>query len=576
MDTSQDAKRIKQTNAAGEGTGHEARKEFLGMKLPHLATERYRWIALLFIALGLAIVIIDNSVLNVAIPNILRDLNTSLVAIQWVVSGYALIIATLLITMGRLGDLFGRKRILLLGITLFVMGSLIASLSQTALILFIGEAIIEAIGASMMLTSSIALLASEFQGRERAIAFGIWGSVAGASATVGPLLGGYLTAFYSWRWSLRINVIVGIIALLGSVFIKESRGESERNFDWLGTFLSGLGLGSLIFSFIEAKDYGWWLPLKQFSLFGIAWPLKSISIVPFTLLLSVLALAWFVRHEHVLEKAGLSPLLRLSMFRDRGFSTGLAMLCIMAFGQIGVFFIMPIYLENVLGLNAFQTGLVLIFSSASIFLLGSISGFIASKINLRYLVNAGTLVVALGVFLIIRAISANATVWTLAPALIVFGIGFGLGASQLNNIIISSAPLKVAGEASAASATMRQVGASLGTAVIGAILVGSLVFNIAGTIHSDTSLTPSVQQDVISNIGHIDVESGQISNAAPNAPKEMQVQIRDDINKALSSATRSALTVSFVFVFLGAIISFFLPNFDPKTGQPIRKNARGI
>src|SRR3990167_4144556 len=166
------------------------------MNLSRFATEKYRWHALVFIALGLAIVIIDNTVLNVAIPYIIRDLKTSLEAIQWVISGYALIIATLLITMGRLGDLYGRKRIFLIGTVLFAIGSYLASISQTAVTLFIGEALIEAIGASMMMTSSLALLVTEFKGKERALAFGIWGSVAGASAALGPLLGGYLTAYY--------------------------------------------------------------------------------------------------------------------------------------------------------------------------------------------------------------------------------------------------------------------------------------------------------------------------------------------------------------------------------------------
>src|ERR1041385_8544486 len=232
-------------------------------KFMNLATEKNRWWALVVLALGLTIVIIDNTVLNVAIPYILRDLHTTLDGIQWVISGYALIIATLLITIGRVSDMFGRKKIFVLGTVMFAIGSFIASISKSVGVLFLGEAFIEAIGAAMMLTNSLSLIATEFRGKERGIAFGIWGAVAGASASIGPLLGGYFTTYHSWRWSLRINVVVALVAILGSVFIQESKGEGEERFDWQGMILSILGLFSLVFGVIEGARYGWWHPTSN-------------------------------------------------------------------------------------------------------------------------------------------------------------------------------------------------------------------------------------------------------------------------------------------------------------------------
>jgi len=314
------------------------------MRFDKLASKENRWIALVVIALGLGIVIIDNTVLNVSIPYMLRDLNTSLNSIEWVISGYALTIATILITVGRLGDLFGRKRIFKYGVIIFMIGSFIASIGASAWVVIVGRSIIQAVGAAMVLTSALSLLAAEFEGKERAIAFGVWGAVAGASASVGPLLGGYLTTYFSWRWSLRINVVVGIIALLGSFFIIESKSSEKLRFDWQGTILSAIGLFSLVFAFIESRNLGWWTPTDTLKSYG--WPLQ-VSVVPFMLLFAAIFLAIFLFVERRLEKQKKAPLLQMSLFRRRGFTVGLTTLAILALGQFGTFFILPIYFQNV-------------------------------------------------------------------------------------------------------------------------------------------------------------------------------------------------------------------------------------
>ena len=332
------------------------------------ATEKNRWYALIVITLSLAIVIIDNTVLNVSIPYMLRDLGTNLSSIEWVISGYALTIATILITVGRLGDMVGRKRIFIIGIVIFAIGSFIGSTATEVTTLIIGRAIIQAVGAAMALTSALSLIASDFHGRERALAFGIWGAIAGVSVSIGPLLGGYLTTYYSWQWSLRINVIIAIIAIIGSVFIRESKGEHGKRFDWTGTVLSGLGFFSLVFAFIEGQRYGWFAPNETFSLFGYSWPFQAVSVIPFIFASSIVFLALFVMAERRLERRNGSPILKMSLFRNRGFSIGLATLGVLAFGQFGLFFMMPIYLENVIGLDAFQTGIIFLPASISIFI----------------------------------------------------------------------------------------------------------------------------------------------------------------------------------------------------------------
>ncbi|MCL5675687.1 MAG: DHA2 family efflux MFS transporter permease subunit [Patescibacteria group bacterium] len=519
--------------------------------LPNLDNENNRWIALFFIALGLAIVIIDNTVLNVAIPYIIADLHTNFTAIQWVVSGYTLLMATLLITAGRLGDMFGRKKMFLTGTVLFAIGSFIASISTSAAMLFFGEAFIEALGAALMLTSALATMAYEFRGKERAIAFGVWGSIAGASASVGPLLGGYLTTYFSWRYSFRINVFVALITILGSVFIKESKSHEGKRFDWLGTILSGVGLFSLIFALIEGRDLGWF------------WP----SPIPLLFLLAAVCLTLFIFWERHLEKQERAPLLKLSLFAKPGFSFGLLTLTIVSLGQFGTFFILPLFLENVVGLNAFQTGVAFLSSSVSVFIFGPVSGFIASKINPKYLVNVGMFILALGVLVLSRSVSVSATAWSLAPSFILFGMGIGIASAQLNNIILSSVPIDVAGEASGSSATTRQVGSTISSALIGTILASSLLFNITTNINKDSRIPAMVKQKVLVSLQHASPESLQFSPVKGNNQTEYDALIKANVDQALVDASKRALSVAFIFVFLGALVSLLIPKLSFDQGR---------
>ncbi len=529
--------------------------------MSRFADPKYRWLALFIIALGLAIVIIDNTVLNVSVPYIIRDLHTDISSIEWVISGYALTIATILITVGRIGDIWGRKRLFRLGIVIFAVGSLIGSFAGNATTLIIGRSIIQAIGAAMALTSALALVATNFHGSERALAFGIWGSVAGASASIGPLLGGYLTTYASWRWSLRINVFVGILALLGSVFIIESKGEGSRKFDIPGTFLSGAALFTLVFGIIEGNNFGW-LKASTATIFGAAWPF-TISVVPFIFIISVIFFFLFIKRELALEKTDRHPLFRMSMFRNRDFTFGLLTLSILAFSLFGVFFLLPIYLENVLGLDALGAGIALLASSASTFIFGTLSGYLASRTRPRYFVIAGMTAIALGVLLLYFRLSTTATALTIAPALICFGIGIGMGSAQLSNIVLSSASTKVAGEASAAATTVRQIGASVGVAILGAVFAGAFIANASSILASDASITPAVRQDFLSHVNAINIGSGNFGMDVPH-------EVKNDIDNGLVDAVKKTLLISLAFVFVGVGASLFISG-----PESARKSALG-
>src|SRR5438270_3319365 len=229
--------------------------------------DRGRWVALVIVIMAAFIVVLDNTVLNVAIPTILREFHTTLPSLQWVITGYALTFATLLIVGGRLGDIYGHRRIFIIGAALFGLGSLLASVATTVPMLVAGEAVIEGIGASLMLPTTLAILSVTFRGRQRAAAFAAWGATAGVAAAAGPLVGGFLTTNYSWRWSFRINVIIAPLAVIGALlFMKRAGAPPERRptIDVIGAAMVAVGMFLFVFSLSEGGTYGWWKPIAAF------------------------------------------------------------------------------------------------------------------------------------------------------------------------------------------------------------------------------------------------------------------------------------------------------------------------
>ena len=255
--------------------------------LPASADPR-RWITLVIILTAVLMAALDSTVLNVAIPTILRDFETTLPRLQWVITGYSLTFAALLIIGGRLADIHGARRIFMIGAAIFGVGSLVAALSTGVVMLVVGEAIVEGIGASLMLPATLGILTSSFQGQERATAFAAWGAVLGVAVALGPVIGGFLTTYYSWRWAFIINVIVVPFAIAGAViFMREApRPERRERIDLPGALLVASGMLLLVFGISEGGTYGWWHPLESVKLLGVTvWSLdRPVAIVPIAFL----------------------------------------------------------------------------------------------------------------------------------------------------------------------------------------------------------------------------------------------------------------------------------------------------
>ena len=303
---------------------------------------------------------LDNTVLNLAVPTILRDFHTQLSSLQWVITGYSLTFATLLIIGGRLGDIFGHRRMFVFGAAIFGVGSFLASISTSVPTLFVGEALIEGIGASMMIPATLSILSTTFKGAERPKAFAAWGAVAGAAVAFGPIVGGFLTTDYSWRWAFRINVIVAPIIVVGALLFMHPDERSARrpHIDVRGAALIATGSFSLIFGLSEGTTYGWWNPIKDLTVGNWnAWPAsRPVSVIPFAFVLATVAFTAFVVVERSMERANRDPLFEFGQLRHLGFRYGLLTTMVLAMGQFGLLFILPVLLQNGEHLSALRAG----------------------------------------------------------------------------------------------------------------------------------------------------------------------------------------------------------------------------
>ncbi|HWS45216.1 MAG TPA: MFS transporter, partial [Acidimicrobiia bacterium] len=416
---------------------------------------------------------LDNTVLNVAVPAILREFNTDLPSLQWVITGYSLTFATLLIIGGRLGDMYGHRRTFIVGATIFGLGSLLASVSTSVSTLFLGEALIEGIGASLMIPATLSILQTTFQGRERAVAFAAWGAVAGAAVAFGPVLGGFLTTNYSWRWAFRINVIIVPVIVAGAfLFMHVDRPAARRpRIDLPGAFLIATGSFSLIFALSEGTTYGWWTPIKALSLAGRdAWSASHrVSVIPFVLVLAALLLGAFVAVERRKERLHQDPLFEFGQLRHLGFRYGLLTTMVLAMGQFGLLFVVPVLLESGRHLSALRTGEWMIPMGVCIALAAPLCGRLTRRFSITSIVRTGLAMEALGLVMV-AAIVPHISFFTLLPGSVVFGIGVGLASSQLVNVILFDIEPDKVGVASGTNTTVRQVGLALGIATFASFL----------------------------------------------------------------------------------------------------------
>jgi EmrB/QacA subfamily drug resistance transporter len=522
-----------------------------------------KWLPLIILSLGFTIIILDTTILNVSLRTIINDLHTNIQSIQWVITAYSLMLASFTVTGGRLGDLFGRKKMFMLGAVIFAIGSFIASISPSVGVLIAGEAIIEGVGAALMMPATMSLIVSNYKGRDRQIGFGVWGAIAGGAAALGPVVGGWLTTYTSWRWAFRINVGVAALLLIGSLFIAESQDREEKpSLDIVGVILSALGLLSLVFGFIKASDYGWFIMKETVTFFGLTFLQGGISLVPLFVLLGVLILFLFGLWENHVSKQGKTPLVSLSLFKNQQFTIAIAITSILALGQSGLSFAIPVFLQAVKHLNALDTGFAMLPMTLTLLVAAPTSAMMSKYISPKRIIQIGLFISAIG-FLTLRAgIQVTATAWALVPGFVLFGAGMGFMMSQLSNLAVSAVSVQEAGEVSGVNTTFRTVGQTLGSAIIGAILISSLSANLVNGVTSSTVI-PTAQKSIMSQAVSKQTSNIEFGSGTTITNNRLPAVITNEISRisqqATVDATHGTLLLGAGFILLALLMSLKLP-----------------
>ena len=508
-----------------------------------------------FVALGVAMIIVDATIVNVAVPTIIRELHVTARTAEWFNTIYALVFASLLITLGHTGDVWGRRRLFLTGTVVFVAASLVAAAAPSGSVLILGR-FLQGIGGAMILPATLSTVNATFSGHDRAIAFAIWGSTIGGVAALGPLLGGWLTTDYSWRWAFLINVPIGAVVVAGIVFVVPETREPDlrRGVDWWGNLLLISGLATLVFGLVEGGQYGWWQLVAQFDVPGIRWPEGWPSPVAVAFVVSVISLVGFAFLERAPRRQGRVVLVDLGLFGIRSFAAGNVAVAVVALGEFGLLFVLPLFLQGVLGYSALDTGLLFLALALGTFFVGGVTPQLARRITARGVARLGLALEAVGIVGLGLSLSPTVSAWEMVPWLFLYGTGVGMATAQLTGVILTDVPVEDSGQAAGIQSTARQVGSALGIAILGTILLTSLASYTRDALNHVSSL-PSPTAD---RVVHIVRSSGGAAIGSlhdlPNGPQLVHLA-----SAAAIDATRTVAFTAAAFILVGLVATLALP-----------------
>jgi EmrB/QacA subfamily drug resistance transporter len=469
------------------------------------------WLVLIALCLGFFMILLDTTIVNVAIPSLSEGLHASLSEILWILNAYILIFAVLLITSGRLGDLYGPKVLFLAGLVVFTAASVACGFAHdpTQLIIF---RVVQGLGGALLSPQTLSVITMIFPADKRGAAFGVWGAVAGVATLTGPVLGGWLVTNFGWRWIFFVNLPVGVATLIMAAIVMPNIQLNRRHrLDLGGVALSTAALFLITFGLIEGQSHHWskvWGPIT----------IVEIIAAGVVLLALFLYLQWIERNGE--------PLVPFSIFRDRNFSIMNFVVMAIAFGMFGMFLPLTIFLQSVLGLSALQAGLTFAPMSLLSMCIAPFAGRFADKAG-KWILFAGVSLFAGGMGIIIASSHLGMSRWHLLPGLITAGVGLGMTFAPLQTVAMRNVQPRMAGAASGIINTTRQMGGVIGSAAVGALLQAQLAakLKVSATTHVGQlppNVPPQVRSGILNGFGHasgdLQVGTGQTGISLTGVP----------------------------------------------------------
>jgi EmrB/QacA subfamily drug resistance transporter len=456
-------------------------------------------LVLVVLAASQFLMVLDAAVMNVSISQLVADFDTTVTTIQAIITLYALVMAALFMTGGKLGDILGRRRTFVVGHVIYGAGSLLTALSWSVASLALGWSVLEGIGAALVLPALAALVAGNFEGRERAAAYGALGGVAGAAIAVGPILGGWVTQELTWRLVFAGEVVIAAAIVFATPRLVHDapREGAAPQLDWVGSILSALGIALIVFGVLKASSWGWIVPRNS--------PVEpfGFSLTPFVVAGGGVLIALFKAWERRREQHHEGPLVHFALFKRPVLSSGLTTFLGQNIVLMGIFFAIPLYLQVVQGFNALETGIRMLPTSVALFAMALVGSKLSTRFSPRAIVRAGFLFLLAACVFLLATIDPNIDTLEFGIAMAVLGVGMGLVVSQLGNVVQSAVDENDRSEAGGLQYTAQQLGSSLGTALIGAIVITGLSAAFATDVKDDPQISASVQQQV-----SVQLESG--------------------------------------------------------------------